>query len=52
MMYLATVTCNRDFQQMLLQAESIQKFVEPCKHVIIINEDKFDYNFWYRWLKP
>jgi hypothetical protein len=26
-MYLATVTCNRDFQQMLLQAESIQRFL-------------------------
>lgn len=51
-MYLATVTCNRDFQQMLLQAESISKFVEPCQHVIIINEDKPDLDFWYRWLKP
>lgn len=51
-MYLATVTCNRDFQQMLLQAESIQKFVEPCKHVVIVNEDKFDYDFWLRWLAP
>lgn len=51
-MYLATVTCNRDFQQMLLQAESIGKFVDPCDHVIIINEDKPDLDFWYRWLKP
>lgn len=51
-MYLATVTCNRDFQQMLLQAESIEKFVEPCTHIIIINEDKPDLDFWYRWLKP
>ena len=51
-MYLATVTCNRDFQQMLLQAESIQKFVEPCSHVIVINEDKPDLDFWYRWLGP
>lgn len=51
-MYLATVTCNRDFQQMLLQAESIGKFVEPCSHVIVVNEDKPDLEFWYRWLKP
>lgn len=51
-MYLATVTCNRDFQQMLLQAESIGRYVNPCKHVIIINESVPDIDFWYRWLKP
>lgn len=51
-MYIATVTCNRDFQQMLLQAESIGKFVDPCDHVIVINEDKPDLDFWYGWLKP
>ena len=51
-MYLATVTCNRDFQQMLLQAESVQRFLYPCKHVIIINEAVPDIDFWYRWLKP
>lgn len=37
-MDLVTVTCNRDFQFMLLQAESIQKFLEPCHHWIVINE--------------
>lgn len=51
-MYLATVTCNRDFQQMLLQAESIERFLNPCKHVIIINESVPDIDFWYRWLQP
>ena len=51
-MYLATVTCYRDFPQLLLQAESIQKFVEPCRHVIIINQDNPDIDFYYRWLKP
>ena len=51
-MYLATVTCNRDFQQMLLQAESIQRFLNPCKHVIIINESHPDLDFWNRWLQP
>lgn len=51
-MYIATVTCNRDFQQMLLQVESISKFVEPCTHVIVVNEDKPDLDFWYKWLKP
>lgn len=51
-MYLATVTCNRDFQQMLLQAESIQRFLNPCKHVIIVNESNPDLEFWRRWLQP
>ena len=51
-MYLATVTCNRDFRQMLLQAESIGKFVEPCRHVILVNEPNPDIKFWYRWLAP
>jgi hypothetical protein len=37
-MDLVTITCNRDFQFMLLQAESIQKFLEPCHHWIVINE--------------
>ena len=51
-MYLATVTCYRDFPQLLLQAESIQKFVEPCKHVILVNHDNPDLEFYYRWLTP
>ena len=51
-MYLATITCNRDFQQMLLQAESIQRFLNPCKHVIVINESNPDLDFWNRWLQP
>jgi len=50
--YLATVTCNRDFQEMLLQAESIGKFVEPCRHIIIINEPNPNIKFWYKWLTP
>lgn len=37
---------------MLLQAESIQRFLNPCKHIIIINESNPDLEFWYRWLKP
>jgi len=51
-MYLATVTCYRDFPQLLLQAESIQKFLEPCKHVIIVNQDNPDIDFYHRWLDP
>lgn len=51
-MYLATVTCNRDLPQLLLQAESVQKFLAPCKHVIIINEENPDLDFYKRWLSP
>lgn len=51
-MYLLTVTCNRDFYQMLLQAESINKFLEPCTHYVIVNEHKADLEFWWRWLSP
>jgi hypothetical protein len=51
-MYLATVTCNRDLPQLILQAESIQKFLAPCKHVIIINEENPDLDFYKRWLSP
>lgn len=47
-MDLVTVTCNRDFQFMLLQAESIQKFLEPCHHWIVINEyEELDTNRWH-----
>ncbi len=47
-MDLVTVTCNRDFQHMLLQAESIQKFLEPCTHWIIINEyEDLDVDKWH-----
>jgi len=50
---LVTVTCNRDFQHMLLQAESIQKFVEPCIHWVIINEyDDIDIDYWDSKLSP
>ena len=47
-MDLVTVTCNRDFQHMLLQAESIQKFLEPCTHWIVINEyEDLDVDRWH-----
>lgn len=51
-MHLVTVTCNRDFNQMLLQAESISKFVEPCTHYVIVNEPSANLQFWYNWLSP
>ena len=57
-MFLATITCIRDFHEMLLQAESIGKYLEPCTHVVIINDNmndsttEVDINFWYKWLIP
>lgn len=57
-MFLATITCIRDFHEMLLQAQSIEKYLEPCTHVVIINENindstiEVDINFWYKWLIP
>lgn len=48
-MDLVTVVCKRDFdvKQLILQAESIQKFVEPCTHWVVINELDADLNFWH-----
>lgn len=52
-MHLVTVTCNRDFNQMLLQAESINKFIKPyCHHYVIVNEPNPDLAFWFNWLSP
>ena len=50
---LVTVACNRDFRHLLLQAESIQKFVEPCTHWIVINEfENLDIGYWENSLRP
>jgi hypothetical protein len=49
---LVTIACYRDFYQILLQAESISLFLEPCTHYIIVNEEKVDLDFWYKWLSP
>ena len=37
-MDLVTITCLRDYRQMLQQAESIRKFVNPCTHWVVVNE--------------
>jgi hypothetical protein len=37
---------------MLLHAESIQKFLDPCTHWIVINEKEPDVNAWLEILKP
>ena len=51
-MNLVTVACNRDFNQMLLQAESIQMHLDPCTHWVIVNERNPDINFWQSALSP
>jgi hypothetical protein len=45
-MDLVTVTCLLDKEQMLLQAESISKFLEPCKHWVVINDRIQDKEYW------
>lgn len=54
MRHLVTVTCNRDKEQMLLQAESIQLFLEPCTHWVIVNEPDLviDRHEWHSLLAP
>jgi hypothetical protein len=51
-MDILTVTCNRDFEQMLLQAESINAFVKPCTHWVVINEPAADVDYWKDRLAP
>ena len=51
-MYLVTVTCLLDFQQMQLQAESIQQFLEPCTHYVIVNDKHIDKEVWTNMLTP
>ena len=51
-MDLVTITCNRDFKQTVHQAESIQKFVNPCRHIIVVNEDDADLSHWHKALLP
>jgi len=51
-MDLVTMTCKRDAQQMLLQAESIQKFLAPCTHHVVLNDPTPDYDYWKELLTP
>jgi hypothetical protein len=45
-MNLLTVTCNQDKQAMLLQAESISKYLEPTRHYVVVNEPDADLRSW------
>lgn len=48
-MKLLTVTCDRDKSQMILQAESLDRYVDKsCEHFVIVNEDNPNLVDWYR----
>lgn len=49
---LVTVTCNEERHMMLLQAESIQKFLAPCNHYVVVNEKNVNVEAWENYLKP
>lgn len=49
---LVTIACNRDKNLLLLQAESIQKFLDPCTHWVVVNEIDCDLSVWQKILKP
>ena len=51
-MILVTVTCKRDLNQMLLQAESIERFVKNTTHYVIVNDRYVNESFWYNKLSP
>ena len=51
-MKLLTVACERDKDILLLHAESISLFLEPCTHYIVINEEVPDINYWRELLQP
>lgn len=47
---IVTVTCKKDLKSLIRQAESIQKFVEPCEHLVVIEDRVFDKKFWMKQL--
>lgn len=51
-MDLLTVTCSHDKLQMLLQAESIQKFLSPCTHWVVIDDSVISTEEWLTLLSP
>ena len=52
-MNLLTITCERDFLQTQLQANSIKEFVKtPCTHWVIVNEHYPDKQKWVNALTP
>jgi hypothetical protein len=54
-MDIVTLTCNRDIRQTIIQAESIQNFVKPCRHWVVVNQYQPTESLKQRWrnyLKP
>lgn len=51
-MKLLTIACERDKDILLLHAESISLFLEPCTHYIVINEEDPDIQEWRNLLEP
>ncbi len=49
---LVTITCNIERHLMVLQAESVLNFMEPCTHWVIVNEKDVDVHAWHDILKP
>lgn len=49
---LVTITCNIERHLMILQAESVMNFVEPCTHWVVVNEKNVDVHAWHDILKP
>jgi hypothetical protein len=52
MINLVTVTYNLEQHLSRLQAESLQNYVEPLRHWIVVNEENVDVHAWYEYLKP
>lgn len=52
-MDLVTVACERDIQDLLLQAHSIDKFIqEPCHHWITVEDESLTPDEWHGILSP
>ena len=52
-MDLVTVTCTRDFEQMILQAHSIDVFLtRPCRHWVFVEDQDTDLDTWRQALAP
>lgn len=51
-MKLVTVTCSRDWKLMVLQAVSVQRYVNPCTHIVIVNDQDPHEIDWEGLLRP
>ena len=51
-MDLVTIVCERDMQDILLQAHTIDKFVTPCRHYVTIEDESLSVDEWQSILSP